>query len=275
MTLSIILPAHNEAGYIHGCLTALLASDHDSCQVIVIANGCCDDTANVARGFASQASQKGWTLEVIETAKGGKLNALNLGDQAAKGHARVYLDADVIVSPGLIGELAHALKPAAPLYACGAPLVSRASSWVTRAYARLWVTLPFVTHGTPGFGIFAMNTAGRSRWGDWPEIISDDTFARLNFAPSERIRVHGDYEWPMVEGFANLVRVRRRQNQGVDQIRTKFSALMAQDDTPGVGAKGAITRALRDPIGFAVYGAVALAVKSPLFASKSIWARGR
>jgi len=275
VSLSVILPAHDEAGYLGDCLEALLRSDCAALEIIVIANACGDATADVARGFARKAAQRGWRLEVIETPLGGKLNALNLGDGAATGAARVYLDADVIVSAPLIGQIAAALTGDAPRYAGGTARIARADSGVTRAYGRFWVTLPFVTQGAPGFGLFAVNAAGRARWGAFPDIISDDTFVRLHFAPGERVQVRASYTWPMVEGFANLVRVRRRQNAGVAELARKHPALLANDSKSGVGLAGLMRRLLRDPTGFAVYGAVALAVKTPLFASKSRWARGR
>ena len=48
---SILIPAHNEAGYIQPCLEALLASDQtgSAVEVIVMANGCTDDTVDAAR----------------------------------------------------------------------------------------------------------------------------------------------------------------------------------------------------------------------------------
>ena len=273
--ISVILPAHNEAEYIGPCLQALLASDWPGrAEVIVVANGCRDDTAAIALGFQAAAAARAWELEVIETPEGGKLNALNLGDRAAQGDIRVYLDADVVVSPPLLGQLATALEDGA-LYAGGTPRVSAAQSPVTRAYARMWQTLPFVTDGVPGFGIFAMTADGRARWGDWPDIISDDTFARLSFAPEERARVPATYSWPMVEGFANLVRVRRRQNAGVAQLGRRFAHLRENEDSAPPGPLGKLDRLLRDPVGFAVYSAVAIAVKTPLFANRSAWARGR
>jgi len=275
MSVSVILPAHDEAAYLGDCLEALLCSDCTPLEVIVIANACSDATADVARGFARRVAQRGWRLQVIETPEGGKLNALNLGDGATTGDIRVYLDADVLVSPGLIGQIAGVLAGPTARYACGTPEVSAADSAITRAYARFWVTLPFVTQGAPGFGLFAVNAAGRARWGAFPGIISDDTFVRLNFAPNERVQVAGSYRWPMVEGFANLVRVRRRQNAGVDEIARDFPALLANDGKPVVGLAGLVRRLLRDPFGFVTYGAVGLAVKSPLFTSKSRWARGR
>ena len=276
---SVILPAHDEAGHIGPCLSALLESDPLPRgwrgEVIVVANGCRDDTAGAARGYGDAARARGWSLRVIELSEGNKLRALNAGDAAARGGVRIYLDADVTVGPALIGQIVRALDGEGALYASGTPRVARAHSRFTRAYARLWLRLPFATHGVPGFGLFAVNAAGRARWGDWPDIISDDTFARLHFAPPERIRVAAGYVWPMVEGFANLVRVRRRQNRGVAQIAARYPALLANDDKtrPGVGTLALL--ATGDPAGLAAYGVVALAVKTPLYRGRGGWARGR
>lgn len=275
---SVILPAHDEAACIGACLDALLASDplpdgwH--CEVIVVANGCRDGTAKIARGNAAAAAGRGWSLQVIEDPQGGKLRALNRGDAAARGEIRIYLDADVTVDPGLVPALLVALDTSAPRHAGGRPRVAPAYSRVTRAYARFWQRLPFFNDPVPGFGVFAMNTAGRARWGDWPDIVSDDTFARLQFTPAERVAVDAGYDWPMVEGFANLVRVRRRQDVGVAEIARRFPALRAN-----AGAEARSGRwgrlALRDPVGFAIYLAVALAVRIPVPGSDDGWARGR
>ncbi len=276
--ISIIMPAHNEADYIADCLSAVLASDPGdySAEVIVVANNCKDDTVRNAQGFTDQARARGWDFEVIDTPEPGKLNALNLGDAQAKGDMRAYLDADVIVSPGLLGQIVAVLATQEPRYTSGTPVVSPASSGVTRAFARIWQRLPFVTIGVPGFGLFAVNTAGRARWGAFPEdIISDDTFVRLSFAPSERVRVSATYSWPMVEGLNNLVRVRRRQDAGVDEIKATFPGLMRNDDTPRLGRGQMAKLALRDPYGFAVYALVKLLVKSPYARSADKWARGR
>ena len=94
-------------------------------------------------------------------------------------------------------------KGEAPRYASGRPNVTLSGQdTLTRHYTRFWETIPFMTQGVPGFGVFAMNRAGRARWGAWPDIISDDTFARLSFAPSERVSVPATYDWPMIEGFS-------------------------------------------------------------------------
>ncbi|MFK7753066.1 MAG: glycosyltransferase family 2 protein [Sedimentitalea sp.] len=276
---SIILPAHNEAGYIDTCLSALLESEPPqnawSVEIIVVANGCNDDTAQRAQTFAATAKARGWSLQVLDLAEGGKLNALNKGDEQAAGGLRIYLDADVTVTPPLIAQIIGALDTGAPRYASGQPTVAPARSLITRAYGRFWTTLPFLTHGVPGFGIFAVNAAGRARWSTFPDIISDDTFVRLHFAPAERIGVPASYSWPMVEGFTNLVRVRRRQNDGVDEIAAKAPRLLRNDEKHVLGMGGVLARLVRDPVGFVTYAAVSLAVKSNYARNQTRWARGR
>lgn len=273
---SILIPAHNEAGYIEPCLQALLASEdaEAAIEVIVIANGCTDATVQIARSFAGRFASKGWPLTVLNLEQGGKMSALNAGDQIAVHGARIYVDADVIVSPALIGQLAAVLDAAEERYASGAPVVQAAGSAFTRAYARFWAGLPFCTHGVPGFGVFAVNHAGRKRWGNFPDIISDDTFVRLNFTPSERHRVAATYSWPMIEGVAPLVRVRRRQDIGVAEVKEKFPQVWGNHDPVPHDAPPLWKRAMRDPLGFAAFAIVALAVRLP-HKRQERWARGR
>lgn len=272
LRISVIIPASNEAGYIGACLSALLASGPVDGECIVVANGCRDATAEVAQGFASQAEAAGWTLTVLDLAQGSKPSALNAGDQIARAPLRAYLDADVLVSPLLMAELIAALAPNRPLYATGTARIPRAKSVVTRAYARLWQRLPFAQSPAPGYGLFATNAAGRARWGAFPGIISDDTFVRLQFEPGERVQVAETYDWPMIEGFAALTRVRRRQDAGVAEIDRLYPGLLAREAKAPLSKARLLALALRDPVGFVTYAAVSLAVR--LKRGKG-WSRGR
>lgn len=274
--LTIIVPANNEEAYLASCLRALLASEptEASVQVLVIANACTDKTIEVARTFESAAESLGWMLQVIDLAQPGKLNAMNVGDDLAKGELRLYLDADVLVSPGLIRNLvAELVATSAPRYASGKAVVSQPKSAVTRAYSRFWQMLPFARSEAPGFGAFAVNAAGRARWGRFPDIISDDTYVRLLFAPQERKGVQATYEWPMVEGFKHLVKVRRRQDQGVKEIARRWPALLNNEGKSPVGLGDLMGMALREPLGFFVYAAITVAVR--LQRPSAQWTRGR
>ena len=276
MSLSVIIPASNEEGWIADCLSALLASDPPGCpaEVIVVANGCRDATAQVAQGFAKAAQSAGWALHVEDLAQGSKPGALTHGDTVAQGDIRVYLDADVTVSPALMALIVAALRQApGAAYASGRPRLPPARSWISRHYGRFWMTLPFASSPAPGFGLFAVNAQGRARWGDFPGIISDDTFVRLQFTPTERIEVAAPYDWPMIEGFRALVRVRQRQDRGVREIAQRWPGLMEREAKPALGAAGLARRILADPVGFAVYAAVSVAVR--VLPDRRGWTRGR
>ena len=270
--LSILIPAHDEAGRIGPCLRALLASDPvpGGAEVIVAANGCRD--ATVAEARAVRPVPEGLRVRVLDLPDPGKTRALAAAEARARGAILACLDADVIVSPPLCAEIATALDRVDAAYASGRVIIPEPQSAVSRLYARFYREVPFFHQGVPGCGLFAMTRAGRARWGDWPDIISDDTFARLMFAPSERHAVPAPYSWPVVEGWAALVRVRRRQDAGVAEIARLYPRLIANDD-PRPGARARLLRAaLRRPVSATLYAAVRLAAR---LGRTQGWARGR
>lgn len=272
---SVVIAANNEAAWIGRSLGALLAQDGAAgrLQIIVSANACSDGTEAVVAGLVPQAAARGWELLCPSSPEPGKARALNRGDALARGALRAYLDADVLCEPALFGQLRAVLADPAPAYATGTIAVARAESWVTRAYAGLWCRLPFVQGGAVGAGFFAVNAAGRARWGEFPAIIADDTFVRLNFTPAERHEVPARYHWPMVEGWRNLVRVRRRQDAGVIEVYRLYPELKANEAKARLGRAGLFRLLAAAPLGFLVYGLVALTVR--LRPPSADWSRGR
>ena len=270
--ISILIPANNEEGYIGACLEALLAQETArEAEVVIAANACTDATVKIARGYADKFVQKGWRLVVLDIEEGGKPNALNQADAATVGKMRVYLDADVVMSPALLEQLAQALDRNDPTYTSGKLTLAPAKSWITRAYGRIWTQLPFMTEGVPGAGLFAVNAAGRARWEEFPDIISDDTFVRLQFAADERIAVNARYQWPLVEGFSALVRVRRRQDAGVREVARLWPEVMR--NTEKKVSRGEYARiGLRNPGGSMIY---IMVISASQIIRDTGWSRGR
>ena len=276
--ISVIIPANNEEGYIGNCLDLLLASEppaRGSMQVVVVANGCSDNTVGEAGERGAAFTEKGWRLDVLDLEEGGKVRALNAAEEAILYPLRVYIDADIHVTPPLIAQLAEVLDREEATYAGGRPGIRRAQNFASERYARFWEKLPFMATGVPGCGVFGVNAAGRARWDAFPQVIADDTFVRYQFAPDEMHGVPATYTWPITEGFANLVRVRRRQDEGLAEIRTRWPDLAARMErtNPDTGEK--LKLFLRDPLGFLIYAGVALTVHTPLFRNTSRWHRGR
>ena len=101
--ISVIIPAHNEQAVIRRSLESLTCgSQPGEVEIIVVANGCTDATADAARAFAP-------AVRVIETPIASKIHALNLGDQAASGFPRFFIDADVVLPLDALRRLAARL----------------------------------------------------------------------------------------------------------------------------------------------------------------------
>ncbi len=280
--ISVIIPSNNEEGYIGTCLDLILGSRApegsfalSGMQVIVVANGCKDATAEEALARKGAFVENGWALDVLDLNEGSKIIALNAGDAAALHNRRVYIDADIHVTPDLIAQISETLDRPEPAYAGGRPQIRRAHTFVSERYARFWERLPFMATGVPGCGVYGVNAAGRARWNDFPMVIADDSFVRHHFRPHEMYGVPATYSWPITEGFGNLVRVRRRQDQGLEEIR-KLRPDLANDmerTAPTTAEK--LHLLVRDPIGFMIYATVALTVRLPIFQNRATWERGR
>jgi glycosyltransferase involved in cell wall biosynthesis len=179
--ISVVIPAHNEERVIARCLDALIGgSNPGELEVIVVCNGCSDATADVA-------SRYGDPVRVINTATPGKSNALAMGDEAAQGFSRFYVDADVVVtldaSRQMAERLGHgnvmAVSPAIRWNLDGA-------SWAVRAFYDIDRRLPSHLQTIGGSGVYAVSEKGHQRLGRFPPLTADDAFVRNSFAVHER-----------------------------------------------------------------------------------------
>lgn len=275
--LCVIIPANNEAGYIGPCLDALVQQSglaDIKAEIIVAANNCSDTTVQEAEDMRPALLDAGWTLTVLDIETPGKLNALNTAEAEAEGDVLVYLDADVICEPGMMAALLEALDTDSPRYASGHLKVAEPRSFTTRRFAATWQRLPFMTSNVQGAGLFAVNRAGRARWGEFPDIIADDAYVRLMFAPDERIKVDAVYHWPMVEGFRALVKVRRRQDAGVRELEHRYPEIMANESKPPMGLSDHWSIFRQGPLSYVVYVVVMVAVKASR-RKPAGWTRGR
>jgi hypothetical protein len=181
---SVIIPAHNEARVIRRLLDQLLAqTGRNEFEVVVICNGCTDDTAAIARAHPGVTT-------VLELAEGSKHLALVAGDQTATGFPRLYVDADVELDTASARRLIEAVSGNTVLAA--APrreLELTHSSWGVRAYYDIWGRLPSVQEGLYGRGVLAVSEAGYARIADRPQLIGDDLYVHTRYSGSERLIV--------------------------------------------------------------------------------------
>lgn len=225
---AVIIPAFNEAASIDETLRAVLDSAGDrDVEVIVVCNGCTDDTAQRARRHEPR-------VRVIETPKGSKTNALNLGDEAAVSFPRLYLDADVVISKTLIADLVQSLDDPQPRVAY--PNVHydlEASSAAVRAFYDVWRSMPYNRPGRIGVGVYAMNRAGRERFGRFPDLIADDGFVRGQFTGDECRIVETCFTTVRAPAtLRSLVKIKTRSRLGLYQLRRLHPDVMRRHHVP-------------------------------------------
>jgi glycosyltransferase involved in cell wall biosynthesis len=184
--VSVVVPAHNEAAVIGRLLSGLLAdAASGEFEILVVANGCADGTAQVAASFEPD-------VRVLSTPEPNKYRAMRLADTATGQFPRFYVDADVELSTASVRALANALAEPGVL-AVGpdrcAPMDGR--PWTVRWYYEVWHRLPVVRAGLFGRGVVGLSREGHRRLSELPELLGDDLAASLAFTARERRVVAG------------------------------------------------------------------------------------
>lgn len=247
--LSIVIPAHNEEAMIGVGLRGLLAdSERGEFDVVVVANGCSDRTADIARAISPD-------IRVIEIDESSKIAALNAGDAAAQGAPVAYVDADVRVDAAALRALAGALADAetARVASPRFELDLHGCSWAVRQYFRIWLLNEYNAVGHIGSGIYAVSAAGRARWAAFPEVIADDRFVQQLFAVDERL-IMDEYSFSVPASQTLRAQVRRsvRIHAGNAELRDRGVA----GTEAGGQATALAKRVARQPrlwLAFAVY----------------------
>ena len=185
----VIVPARNEAAGLGETLISLSRQDGVHADVVVVANGCTDDTYEVAASYQPLLEGAGHRLTVLQTEVASKTAALNAGEACVEVFPRAYVDADVRLTPNALCAVASVLqRDAATLAAPRLHFTSSARGRSQRVAGLLEILPPFSTDVVGG-GFYAVNAEGRRRWGQFPALIADDAFVCGLFQRSERIRV--------------------------------------------------------------------------------------
>jgi hypothetical protein len=182
-------------------------------DVVVVPNGCGDDTAGVAESFG---------VRVVSTPVASKAKALRLGDETARGFPRLYVDADVELGTDDVRAMAAALeRPEVLAVSAERSMALHASAWPVRWYYEIWTRLPEVRTGLFGRGVVGVNEEGYDRLRQLPEVMADDLAMSLAFTEAERAVVAGAQviiHPPRTGG--GLLRRRARAATGVGQLES-------------------------------------------------------
>jgi hypothetical protein len=176
---AVIVPAHDESAVIGRLLAAITQPGVGTLDIVVVCNGCQDDTAAVAQSFG---------VRVLETPVPSKIHALRIGDAAVQTYPRLYVDADVEIERASLDALIEVLRTGSCLAAGPQRVIPRAGvSPLIRAYYAAWEELPAVKGSLWGRGVVGFARAARDRVATMPDAMSDDLALSLLFAPEERV----------------------------------------------------------------------------------------
>jgi glycosyltransferase involved in cell wall biosynthesis len=132
MSVSFIIPAHNEEHLLPTCLQSIFSeikrTELQHTEVIVVDNGSTDHTADMARAFGAT---------VISCAEKGLTKAKQAGHNAATNQFEAYIDADNILPTGWLTTALKAFNDPAVVGASGPLVFYDLPEW-HRKLTRVW-----------------------------------------------------------------------------------------------------------------------------------------
>jgi hypothetical protein len=104
------------------------------------------------------------------------------------------------------------------------------ASWFVRSFYDVWLALPYVSDGMAGVGSYALSREGRARFGEFPDVINDDSFVRSLFGPAERpVLPEAVTTVTAPATLGSLIRIVTRTQLGAWQLREQFPALASTE----------------------------------------------
>jgi cellulose synthase/poly-beta-1,6-N-acetylglucosamine synthase-like glycosyltransferase len=145
--VTVLIPAHDEEAGLPATLASVRASDYPPgrLRVLVVADNCTDDTAEVARRHGAEV------VERFDPMRRGKGFALAAGLPHATGDAVLILDADCQLAPDAVRRLANELATAEAVQAAVRPRTHAGPAGLAAAVG--WAVDDGVDAGRTGLGL--------------------------------------------------------------------------------------------------------------------------
>jgi glycosyltransferase involved in cell wall biosynthesis len=271
----VVMPAHDEAGTIAATLATIAL--HLGSGLVIVCNGCSDDTAAIARRAAPDA-------RVIELAAAGKAGAINHGLGIVGDGTVLVVDADTLATPDVLDAVAAALDEPGVMAASPAPHfdLEGADRWV-RAYYRGFARHGYLARGVGGSGIWGLSPAGRARLSTVPAVIADDGYVRHFFPLDQQRRVAVDAQGRAVRTIvsppptlAALIRTEARWRAGDAQVRRLLGD--SGDAEQAAGARGQMSEVRASDRACYVLIKIAgriMLIRNRFFGTAALWYRDR
>lgn len=224
---SIIIPAYNESALIAGTLAYLIGDRYlKNIEIIVVCNGCIDQTAEKVRLFNVEYSSlllaNNISIVTYETDKASKTNALNIGVRQSRYDINLFLDADILINGQDLQKLVSDLNDK-KLKAMSPSIVFdfTHSSFLVRQYYKV-ASQSYYNIDYRLSNVIALSASAIDKVGSLPEVIADDDYIRRLFSPHEiAVSKKCVYQFICAKTFVSLLQVLTRVERGNIQLASK------------------------------------------------------
>jgi len=105
--VSVVIPTYNRATWLPGAIDSVLTQDYPNLEVLVVDDGSTDETPAVLASYAERHPEERFGF--LRQANAGQAEALNRGNEMARGEIIGYLGDDDALAPGAVSRLAGEL----------------------------------------------------------------------------------------------------------------------------------------------------------------------
>lgn len=114
--VSLVVPVYNLGRFVIPCLESLVGQSYDNLEIIVVDDGCTDDTPVICRNVLKDDPR----AVVLRKTNGGLSSARNYGLARATGEFAMFVDGDDLLDSRAVGHLVSlARETGAKLVTCG------------------------------------------------------------------------------------------------------------------------------------------------------------
>ena len=222
--LSVIIPVYHGTKTIGRSLESLAAQsaghgDALQCsdvEILLAFNDGRQHSEAAAQPYIDRLRAQNYRVRLLRTPPSRRA-AIAAADRVASPDShRLYLDQDARLSPVALSAIFSALGSGTGIhFVAPRGLFEPSPSRLVRAFCRYWRSLPYCDESPVTMGAYAVSAEGRRRWGELPQLASDDKFVRMLFAPGERCLLAGQsYHVLPPASWSELIRARRRYLRG-------------------------------------------------------------
>ena len=216
--LTVIIPAYNEEKCIERTLSELTSFSSLEVEVIVLPNGCMDNTAEFVKA-------KFPSFKVVELDTGSKILAINKGLEIAQFEHVLVQDADVIINTESVTSILKFIENEEYLFASPNTKIVQDGSLLTNMYYSFLKLTPAYLVGMVNSGAYLISPQARCILGKFPQVIADDGYVKGTLGTANLTMIPSCYSVVMSpRTIWSLIKIKTRSKLGNMELKKKFTS---------------------------------------------------